>query len=572
MKKYIYSILIAAASSIALTSCADLDLTSPSDASSESWFSSIEEFEFACNDLYRPDIWYWECNRNQHTDRWTDDWEQQSYAYEWCCGALTSKTGYVGTMWLNTYKGITRANQIIEKAGESRGKLNDAQLDKYEGEARLFRAIFYSYLTFLYGDIPYFDKFITIDEASVMGREKREVVLQHVYDDFDKAIELLPVKSSGNRMKKSTAMAFRARTAQWFNDYPNMAKYAKLVMESGDYSLDPDFENMFYPNTFTSPEFIYIMPRSKTLKPDDADQYFSMASFLPKNNGRKGFAVPSIELFCSYLCTDGLPIDKSPLFNPKKPFENRDPRLSYTMPAFGSEFLGFEWDPSKTKVMDYSKGKEITNKDCLLNDATCSWNGLMFKKGVDESGLDDKKYDFNQIIFRYADILLMYAEAKMEMGDVDQSVLDAMNDVRARAYKTTRANTSKYPAITTTNVQELRFILRTERHMEFAWENRRWFDLMRWHLCEIYSNRPYVVLPNKTNLQKMIKQGEWYFPSDAMPVIEENGCIDLKPLTESKYKFQSFDIRKFDPAIGYLLPLPLTDVTLFPGMVQNPGY
>lgn len=569
MKKYIYSLIIALG--LGMSACADLDLSSPSDASSESWFSSPEEFEFACNDLYRPDLWYWECNRYCHTDRWTDDWSQQDHAYEWCCGTLNSSTGYVGTMWLNTYKGITRANLIISKAAECRGKMNDALLNRYEGEAHLFRAVFYSYLTFLYGDIPYYDKYMTVEEASVMGRTKREDILTHVYEDFDKAIELLPEKSSGNRVKKSTAHAFRARTAAWFLDYPKMAQSAKACMESGDYKLDSDYERMFYPNTFTSTEFIFMTPRSKELKPGDSGQYFSMGSFLPKNTGNKGFAVPSIELMSCYLCTDGLPIDKSPLFDRANPLANRDPRLGYTMPIFGTEFLGYEWNPGSENVMNYSTGKLVKNKDCLINDATCGWTGMIIKKGIDLTGLADKKYDLNQVIFRYADILLMYAEAKMEMGEVDQSVLDAMNDVRARAYKTTRTS-SAYPKITTTDINELRFILRTERHMEFAWENRRWFDMMRWRLCDDALNRPIVALPAAADMKKNLKKNNWYFPDDAMPVVKENGCIDLTPLLESTAKFRVSVERVFDPAKGYLLPLPLTDVNLFFNGENNPGY
>ena len=127
---------------IGCTACADLDLNPPADASSETWFSNIEEFEFAANDLYRLDLWYWECNRAWHTDRWTDDWEQQGHGYEWSTGALMSTTGYVKTMWLNTYKAITRCNAIIANVEKQRGKLSEKQLDRFEGEARMFRACF----------------------------------------------------------------------------------------------------------------------------------------------------------------------------------------------------------------------------------------------------------------------------------------------------------------------------------------------------------------------------------------------------------------------------------------------
>lgn len=567
MKKYLYTLMIAA--SISLGGCANLDLTPPADASSESWYSTIEEFEHSCNDLYRLDLWYWECNRLWHTDRWSDDWEQQGHSYEWCTGALMSTTGYVKTMWLNTYKGITRCNAIIANVNKKRGQLNDSKLDQFEGEARFFRACYYSYITFLYGDCPYYTDYITIDQAYAMGRTPQAEVLTKIYEDFDKAIELLPEKNDGNiRVLKSTAMAFKARTASWMLDYATAADAAKQCMDSKKYSLASDYEGLFKLTTHASPEFVFTIPRSRELHEDQ----ISLSSFLPRNNKGKSLAVPSLELFSAYLCDDGLPIDKSPLFDRQNPFEHRDPRLGYTMPAFGTNFLGYEWNPSLSKVTNYSTGKTVSNNDSQLVQTLASWSGMILKKGIDEDVLVDLKADPDAIIMRYADVLLMYAEAKIELGDIDQSVLDAMNDVRARAYKATRSETSKYPVITETDQAKLRFILRCERRMEFAWENRRWFDLVRWRLCDIATNRPVISLPAKTQLNKNIKNNEYFFPSDALPVIEGTGLVDLQPLVDSKAKFRKTMDRTFDPAKGYLLPLPLQDVTLIPGMTQNPGY
>jgi len=78
----------------------------------------------------------------------------------------------------------------------------------------------------------------------------------------------------------------------------------------------------------------------------------------------------------------------------------------------------------------------------------------------------------------------MYAEAKMELNEIDQSVLDALNTVRARAYKCNITETGKYPTITETDQAKLRTIIRTERRMELAWENRRFYDLVRWRVAE----------------------------------------------------------------------------------------
>lgn len=567
MKKLIYSLLLICV--VGLSGCANLDLNPPAEASSETWFSTIDEFEYACNDLYRLDLWYWECNRGWHTDRWTDDWEQQAHGYEWATGGLMSTTGYVKSMWKNTYKAITRCNAIIANVERQRGKLSEKQLDRFEGEARMMRAMFYGYLTFLYGDLPLFTEYITVDQAYQMGRTPRAEILKQVYSDFDKAAELLPeTNTTLIRAKKATAYAFKARVASWFLDYPVAAQAAKDCMDTGAYALDPDFEGMFKLRTHASSEFVFTVPRSRELHND----LISMGSFLPRNNKGKALAAPSLELFCAFLCDDGLPIDKSPKYDRTAPFANRDPRLGYTMPEYGSAFLGVEWDPMKAKVDNYSTGKSITNNDSQLSNASASWSGMILKKGVDEDWLVDLKADPDAIIMRYADVLLIYAESKIEMNDIDQSVLDAMNDVRARAYKVKRGDVAKYPAITSTSQDELRFTLRCERRMEFAWENRRWFDLMRWRLCDIAINRPIISLPQKTQLNKNIKTGDAFFANDILPQIEETGLVNLVPLIDSNAKLRRSMERKFDPSKGYLLPLPIEDVQLISGMVQNPGY
>lgn len=94
---------------------------------------------------------------------------------------------------------------------------------------------------------------------------------------------------------------------------------------------------------------------------------------------------------------------------------------------------------------------------------------MLWAKTVDEDDLDTFA-DPDILLLRYADILLYYAEAKIELGEIDDTVLRAMNQVRARAYEVDFNDTSLYPAIATTNQSELRKILRTERQMEFAKE------------------------------------------------------------------------------------------------------
>ena len=92
---------------------------------------------------------------------------------------------------------------------------------------------------------------------------------------------------------------------------------------------------------------------------------WSSKNFMPRTAGGKAVAQPSWDQLSVYPCTDGLPIDESPLFDPQKPFENRDPRLTATIVEFGSEFLGYVYDPDPRaeKVLDVTNGQMVVNKD-----------------------------------------------------------------------------------------------------------------------------------------------------------------------------------------------------------------
>ena len=121
--------------------------------------------------------------------------------------------------------------------------------------------------------------------------------------------------------------------------------------------------------------------------------------------------------------------------------------------------------------MDYTQNRMITNKDSKggSDASNCAYNGCCLRKGAQESWRTTLYNDNPVILMRYADVLLMYAEAKIELGEIDATVLACINDVRARAYGTTRTQTNDYPSITTTDQTALRKVLRRERRVEFAW-------------------------------------------------------------------------------------------------------
>lgn len=175
------------------------------------------------------------------------------------------------------------------------------------------------------------------------------------------------------------------------------------------------------------------------------------------------------------------------------------------------------------------------------------------------------------MIIRYADVLLMYAEAMIEKGTIDDSVLKAINQVRARAYGVKVEDVSNYPAVTTTDQAKLRTILRTERRMEFARENLRYMDMVRWKLCDkVLTMKHYGIFQTKEDIvNKMIAPGHWFWA--IAPEIDENGCADFSKLEEMG-AINVLAQRTFDPR-QYLWPIPTKEILINKNLEpQNPGY
>ena len=583
MKKIIYSVL--AVMGLSLTSCTNLDLMPPADASVETWFKSEEEFDMACKDFYREALWYLETRQNiGTTDRWTEDWMQRETGYDWMLGTLDGKTSWIGTSWLNTYKAITRTNAVIASANRMRGVMGDAVLDRFEGEARMFRAVYYSYLIFHWGDVPYYEEYQTIESAYQLGRIDKKEILKKIYADFDKAIELLPedYPSKTVRVNKAVAQAFKARTALWMLDYPVVKEAAKACIDSKKFALDSDYARIFLSTTTSSPEWIFCFPRSVELGNTN-----NFKSFLPRTGhlgDKKGSAVagPSMEALLAYTCTDGLMVDKSPLYDPQKPWLNRDPRCAMTLVLPESVFFGVEFDPSKEKVMDYDNNKSVTNNDSRIKQQYAQYSGVMLRKGVDESWWDNG-FDcaMPNVVMRYADVLLMYAEAKIELGECDDEARSCLNQVRARAYGCKESEKDKYPAITATSKEDLRFAYSVERHMELMWENRHWFDLMRWRCADILDHRPTIGFPTGTPMKDAVARGDYFFPKGSKPVIDpERGLVaSMQPIIDAATEHNGGKPYYVHPIMmfpdqerhDYLFPLPTEDVLLVFGQ-NNPGY
>ncbi|TKG95458.1 RagB/SusD family nutrient uptake outer membrane protein [Puteibacter caeruleilacunae] len=562
--------------------CNDLDLASLDKANSESWYATQDHFRYSLNDLYSSSYW------RSDSDFWTDDVQKRTSVDEVLSGNLSAEWGSGKNIWFALYKGISRANTIITELDNSGELLAEAVKNQFYGEAYVAKAVCFSYLITHYGDVPYYDEFPGIEESYSVPRTDMNTIKAEVYRLYDEAARLLPESYDDIvYATKGVAYGYKARTALHLGDYDVAAQAAKACMDLGVYELHSSFRELFLSSTRTSPEIMLSFPRA-----EEFDSKFSVNWWMPRTvPGGYAGNNPTWQLLAGFYCRDGLPIDESPLFDPHNPFKDRDPRLLETLIPFGkltegddrdemSGFMhvGYEYNPHPSVTgFVLANGDEILNKDTRATQTYASFNGLLRRKGIDEEWADDMRADPNDVRMRYAEVLLTYAEAKIELNDIDQSVLDVMNAIRERGYADSEFD---YPQITTTDQAELRKIVRIERRSEFVFEGLRYMDIIRWRLAEkALVGNAYGLLtatpvgkfeePQGELVDKVVNQGHWFW--GLTPEIDEDGIADFEPLLQNEMCRVLF-IKNFDASKQYLFPIPDADRKLNESLTQNPGY
>lgn len=563
MKKIKYILVLAVM--VLFNACYDLDLNPLSKPTTENWYSNETEIEMAIKDLYKNNFW------PMASEAWTDDYTYRENPHAMLLSQLSGQSSDVISLWENMYKAIGRANTILNNMNKAASLgIPEAKINRYIAEASFIRASMYANLVFRFGDVVWVDKTVSIEEAFKIGRTSKDEIIPKIYTDFDKAADFLPISYGGSskHATKGAALALKARFALYMGDYVVAESACKACIDLGVYQLNDNFEELFLTTTKDAKESIFVIPRSI-----EFDSSFDVTYILPRNVGGYAANDPSWALLASFLCKDGLPIDESPLFDSHDPFKNRDPRCTATIAPFGKEFLGFDYNPhpEALEVMNYNTGKMQKNNDTRANAQYASFNALVWKKGVDEMWLENgKKVDPDNIIIRYADVLLMYAESKIEQSKIDQSLLDAINMVRSRAYGVDKTQTAKYPEVVDNEKVRLRKILRAERRMEFANEGLRYNDLIRWRLAdEAINTKDYAPLyPASLCIEKVTSKGHWFWSHT--PQISENGVPSFEELEQAGTVMvlseRSWDDRQ------YLWPIPTKEILINTNLVQNSGY
>ncbi|REA64410.1 RagB/SusD family nutrient uptake outer membrane protein [Dyadobacter luteus] len=557
MKKIILPIFLLAG----LSSCHTLDLAPLSEASTGRFYSNQTELELAVNDLYR--LAFWGNDNELFSD---NEWHRGQLTNAVIGGTMNADDASVQTYWLNAYKAIARANSFLANKDKAASVTPANVMLRLEAEMRLIRAYQYARLITHFGDVPFLTGPLTLQESYGISRTAKAQILTFVFTELDFAAANLPASYGGaeaKRLTKGAALAIKARTALYTENWELARDAALAIIGSGHYSLHASYAQLFLRAGESSREMIISIPR------DEKQQVFSGAGYvqdnISRNAGGFGAQLPTRDIVDSYECTDGKPIDESPLYEPKDPFKNRDPRLTASVVEFNTQWLGYNYTPHPDSLTIFSskENRKVQNKDTRAVAAFASFTGFLWKKSIDQTWPDRLVEDNDAIIIRYAEILLTYAEAKIGLGEIDASVLSAINQVRARAYGVTEQQTAGYPAVTVVNAAALTQILRRERRVEFAREGLRYMDLIRWKLAEKALTRPVIGLPDPA----VQNRAKWPFPG--VTPLDSDGIADY---TSFGADVKVLAQRSFDKTRQYLWPIPAVEGRVNTGITQNIGY
>ena len=545
-----------------------------SDPNSATYYTTADQLTLAVNAAYLNLVYQQDGFPYQMQLEGTSDlvWQRPATdAQTIGLGQHTSNTTMIRTIWTQSYIGIGRCNALLENMIKAKSVTTAAQYSRIEGEAKFLRAYYYGTLISLYGDVPLVVKSIPAEE-SYLARTPKAEVLNAIFSDLDSAAAKLPLSYTGTdigRATKTSALAFKSRIALYNAKWDVAAAASKAVIDLGYHALYPNYRNLFMYVGENSRESILAFDYKLTIRTNAA----------PQNNQARnssGFSglIPTRALADSYECTDGLTIDKSTLYSTADPFKNRDPRMRQTLLGDGDTWFGaggitfnMTFHPDSTTCSRYTPTfAKIPNLE--VTNAFSTYSGFIMKKYLDPQDMAvPNQSELAFMLIRYAEVLLNYAEAKIELNQIDASVLDAINLVRARGYGVAATQTTLYPAIKTTNQTELRAIVRRERKIELAGEGLRVFDIRRWNIAE--------KVMNGILFGKAMNKAIYY--SLPKPTLDENsspGYTSFTSLLSVVGNFKIMDNPRVFKSNNLLWPIPQAelDVNKNPGFKQNPGY
>ncbi len=487
--------------------------------------------------------------------------------------------------WGPSYSRIRQTNIFlshIDAAG-----FDDALKRRMKGEAFFLRAYFYHNLMRMYGGVPLITKVYGLNEDYKVARNSFKETVDFIVANADSAAALLPLSFSGTdvgRATKGAALALKARVLLYaasdlYNLNPSDSAFtgyttpqdrvalwraaknaAKAVMDLGIYGLfrpspaSPQEAAQNYGDLFLQRMSEEVILSRFFLSTRDNDGYNPGLHNGPNGFHTWGGNTPIQNLVDDYRMTDGSKFDWSNPVEAAAPYANRDPRF-YASIAYD----GAPWrtrpddvknlDPVGTiqtfRALTLTGGSVVAGldtRDSPVENWNGAYSGYYLRKFIDPSiNAQFTKQQVPWIFFRYAEVLLNYAEASIELNELGDAVT-ALNQIRRRAGMPEFSGGLDQ----TTLRQEYR----SERRVEMAFEEQRFFDARRW-----------MIAPQVLN-------------KDAFGInIFANGASPTNRSTWTNYRYETHSIqrRAWDDKM-YFMPIPRDELNRNPMLSQNPGF
>lgn len=438
------------------------------------------------------------------------------------------------------YNVIANCNVFL---GNITGSAIDTALkNRMIGEVRVLRAYSYFRLISFYGGVPLVTKQFSLNDNFSIPRNTYDECLNFIISELDSAAAALPLTYSAQdqgRITKGAALAVKSRALLYAasplnNPTNDMAKWqsasdaAKAVIDLGQYALYSDYKTLFSNKAMYNSEIIWTRPYNNVVDPEVIPLILEQVLFP---NGYYGYGQvdPLQNLIDQYETVNGMLPNDDPSYDPQNPYVNRDPRFYATILYDGAPFKGRAVETFVPGGQDSPEG--------VITPQNASVTAYYVRKYVDESITNPSAANCGNTpwtFFRYAEILLNYAEARYFLGD-EATCRSYINQVRSRIGVNMPPVTESGPALLTR--------LQHEREIELAFEEHRYFDVRRWQIA------PQVL---NVGAQKM--------------VITKNISTGIET-----FAIQTFQTRVFLDK-NYLVPIPQSELDKDAALTQNTGY
>lgn len=416
-------------------------------------------------------------------------------------GNVESNSAIINFKWRNNFFSVSRCNTAI-KAIAAAGNIDASRKASMIAEMKTLRAYYYFDMYRLFEKFPYFDENVANPSECRADEYTRSQILGFIEADLRDAYEVLPeTQEEVGRFNKYVAAAILAKVALFDSDWETVEKYAGYVISSGRYELYPNFLDISKPEMNNTYESVMAVQFSSANNPDQFNFNNCINCTYSEGNlygNGDDFYLASQDLVNAFRTdVNGLPyldgtqnsenVDKADYAG------NVDPRLDFTLGRIGMPWRGYMYNEKWCRNLElygqYSGKKPYPSPDSpYVTTGIVPWGAS----------------SLNYIIIRYADVMLMKAEALIEQNkDLDQA-RDLINQVRAKAARSVDASytpvdcnpmvanyaVGQYPA-SGWSQDYARRAVRHERRVELAMEGHRWFDLLRWGTAVETVNRYY---------------------------------------------------------------------------------